>query len=313
MPLRNEHRAVREVVRPTTLIRADRLSQLTGSNITIASETFQITGSFKFRAAYNLVAKVPEKVLVTASSGNFGQAFACACAMLGKKAVVVMPDNSAKVKIDATRDYGATVDLVDTKIKSRAQRVAELASEYSGSRVCSAYDDPFVIEGNASLGLELAELDQSIDSIVVPIGGGGLSSGIVSGLRSAGHTTIEVIGAEPLLANDAAQSLKAGKIVKNSDEPQTIADGARTLSLGSHNWAILEKGLAGIVEVPEEKIKEALRLYFTMANLKVEPTGALSLGAVLTQPERFSGKNVVCIVSGGNVDPETYADILQGA
>jgi threonine dehydratase len=309
--IREELSTRNQIVRPTTIIESDSLSNVTGAKLTIATETFQVTGSFKFRAAYNLVTKVPETTLITASSGNFGQAFACACAIAGKTAIVVMPTTSAKVKIEATRSYGAIVDLVDTSTKSRAQRVSELAAENPGARICSAYDDPLVIEGNATLGTELAQLNREIDFVIVPIGGGGLSSGIVSGLKKASRNNIQVIGAEPLLANDASKSLKAGKIIELTAEPPTLADGARTISLGKHNWEILKTGLKDIVEVPEDLIEEAVRLYFNKAHLKVEPTGALALGAVLARPELFRGKNVMCIVSGGNVDPETYFRILS--
>jgi threonine dehydratase len=123
---------------------------------------------------------------------------------------------------------------------------------------------------------------------------------------------LQVVGAEPLLANDAARSLRAGHIVANDAEPQTIADGARTVSVGQHNWAVLKDGLAGIVEVPEENIKEGVRLLFSLANLKAEPTGALSIGALLTEPDRFRDRAVCCVVSGGNVDPQVYKDMLIG-
>jgi threonine dehydratase len=114
------------------------------------------------------------------------------------------------------------------------------------------------------------------------------------------------------MANDAARSLRAGRIVSNETEPQTIADGARTVSVGEHNWQILKDGLSGIVEVPEQNIIEAVRLLFSVANLKAEPTGALSIGALLTEPERFRGRSVLCVVSGGNVDPRLYKEILSG-
>src|SRR5262249_44580203 len=144
-----------------------------------------------------------------------------------------------------------------------------------------------------------------------PVGGGGLTSGIITGVRESGRD-VKVVGAEPLTANDAARSLKAGRIIRNEAEPQTIADGARTVSVGRHNWDILRQGLAGIVEVPEEKIKEAVRLLFAGANLKSEPTGALGIGALLTEPNSFRDKRVCCVVSGGNVDMEVYRNILAG-
>lgn len=263
---------LREVARATTIVEPVRLATRLGVNLTIATETFQHTGSFKFRAAYNLASQVSQQKIITASSGNYGQAMAYACRLLGKSCIVVMPANSARVKIDAVREYGGMVDLVEVGIKSRAERVQELAAENPDAYIASAYDDPLVIEGNASLGAELAAIDRRFDFIVAPVGGGGLTSGIINGLRSSG-SSIRVVGAEPLMANDAARSLRAGHIVMNESEPQTIADGARTLSIGNHNWEVLREGLFKIVEVPEEKIKEAVRLLFAFANLKCEPTG----------------------------------------
>jgi threonine dehydratase len=148
--------------------------------------------------------------------------------------------------------------------------------------------------------------------IVAPIGGGGLTSGILTAIARSGRST-RVVAAEPLLGNDAARSLKAGHIVSNESEPQTVADGARTVSIGVHNWAVLRSGLSGIVEVPEDNIKEGLRLLFSLANLKAEPTGALGIGAILTRPELFRDASVCCVVSGGNVDPQVYQGILNGS
>lgn len=307
----NEPKPLREVVRPTTIIESNRLSKELGVELTVASETFQHTGSFKFRAAYNLASSILHKQIIAASSGNFGQALARACQLLNKSCTVVMPLTSARVKIEAVRSYGAVVDLVDISRKSRAERVTELEREAPEAYIASAYDDPLVIEGNASLGEELAAIDRDFDYIIVPIGGGGLSSGVILGLRRSGKATV-VLGAEPLMANDAARSLRAGRIIANEDEPLTIADGARTVSLGQHNWEILRSGLAGIVEVSEENIRQAVRLLYDLANLKAEPTGALSLGALLTESERFLGKRVCCVVSGGNVDNDVYREILAG-
>ena len=302
--------ALEKAVRPTTIVDAPRLSARLGAKIIIASEAFQHTGSFKFRAAYNLVVHVPQKLLITASSGNFGQALAYACSLLKKSCIIVMPSTSAKVKVDAVREFGGQVEFVDVREKSRAERVNELARKHPEAYIASAYDDPLVIEGNSSLGRELRALGQHLDNVVVPVGGGGLISGVVTGMQQPNGTCI--FGAEPLMANDAAASLRSGKIVRNETEPQTIADGARTVSLGTHNWEIVRKSVKTIVEVPEEKIVEAVRLLFELANLKVEPTGALSVAAVMTLPVLFRGRTVCCVASGGNVDPAVYANILGG-
>jgi threonine dehydratase len=296
-----------ETIRPTTFITAFNLSKILGIDLTIASETLQHSGSFKFRAAYNVAVNVPNKEIITASSGNFGQAMALACALTDKKCTVVMPETSAKVKIEGVKSYGATVDLIDTKKVGRSERVAQLALENPNAYIGSAYDDVFVIDGNATLGDELS--NKGFDIIISPIGGGGLASGVIKGLCRNGDSA-KVYAAEPLLGNDAFRSLQAGKIIANEDEPNTIADGARTLSLGKLNWEILQPGLAGIVEVSEEKICEAVRILFKEANLKVEPTGALSLGAILEQPQLFADKRVCIIAGGGNVDVEVYRNIL---
>lgn len=296
-----------EVVRPTTLLRPGKLRDRLGLDITLASETFQHTGSFKFRAGYNLAVNVPNDEILAASSGNFGQALAYACQLLGKKCTVVMPHNSAAVKVDAVRGYGAAVDLIDVSQISRSERINQLTADSPDAYIASAYDDQYVIEGNASLGDELAAMD--FDVVIAPVGGGGLVSGIISSFRRHGVRT-EVFGAEPLLANDASRSLAAGHLVKNDSEPQTVADGARTLSLGNLNWEIIKDGIDGIIDVSDETTAEALRMYFTLANLKCEPTGALSLGAVLADPARFAGKKVCLVVSGGNVDAAVYARLL---
>jgi len=303
--------SLHEVVRPTTIIESPRLARRLSVKLTIVTESFQHTGSFKFRAAYNVVTHIAQPAVITASSGNFGQAMAYACGLKRKSCTVVMPSTSALVKIEAVREYGGTVDLVDTDVKSRAQRVNELVREHPEAYVASAYDDPLVIEGNASLGREIAALDQSFDCVVVPIGGGGLSSGIITGLRWSA-SQIPVIAAEPALSNDAAQSLRAGQIVCLKKEVRTIADGARTLSIGQHNWAVLRDGLSTIVEVSEENIKEGVRLLFSLANLKAEPTAALGVGALLEAPHLFHDRSVCCVVSGGNVDSEVYRNILAG-
>jgi len=303
------HQTLIEAIRPTTFVESEKLSKLLNADATLVSETFQHTGSFKFRAAYNLALNVPNNEILTASSGNFGQALAFACQLLNKKCTVVMPETSAKVKIEAVRSYGATVDLIDTRFVGRAERVSQLAETMPDAYLASAYDDLLVIEGNSTLGDEIANYKTDFDLVIVPIGGGGLISGISQGLCRNGHGA-QLIGAEPLLGNDASRSLKAGKIIKNESEPQTLADGARTVSVGEHNWKIIEKGVVDILEISEEKIAEGVRVLFSHANLKVEPTGALSTGAILEKRKMFAQKRIACVVSGGNVDAAVYRQIL---
>jgi len=220
---------------------------------------------------------------------------------------VVMPESSAQVKIDAVRSFGATADLIDVASVGRIERVARLAEQMPEAYVASPYDDQMVIDGNSTLGDELT--GKSFDAVIVPVGGGGLISGIITAFRRNGEKA-EVIGAEPLLGNDGARSFRSGELVANESEPKTIADGARTVSLGKLNWAIIKDGAKDFIEVSDEKIAEAVRMYFGSANLKCEPTGALALGAILEDPSRFENKRVCVIVSGGNVDPGVYRTLI---
>ena len=298
---------LRDAIRPTTIIESSKLRNHLGLDITIASETFQHTGSFKFRAGYNLALNVPNDEILTASSGNFGQALAYACKLLGKKCTVVMPATSAQVKIDAVRGFGATLDLIDTATIGRGERVAQLAEQMPGAYFASAYDDQFVIDGNSTLGDELA--GRGFDVVIVPVGGGGLISGTVNSFSRNGDGA-DIYGAEPLLGNDGARSFRASELIANEAEPKTIADGARTISLGNLNWPIIRGGVKDFIEVSDEKIAEAVKFYFTLANLKCEPTGALSLGAILERPGMFKDKRICLIVSGGNVDPDIYRKLI---
>ncbi|MBP7863945.1 threonine/serine dehydratase [bacterium] len=300
---------MKAAVRPTTIIQSVKLNRHLGFDVVLASETFQHTGSFKFRAAYNLAKNVDQNTILTESSGNFGQALAYACQLLDKKCIVVMPSTSAQVKVDAVRGFGGIAELTDVKVKSRRARLEELIKDFPEAYVASAYNDKYVIEGNASLGREICELSQSIDYVVAPVGGGGLTSGIIEGIKQCGKN-IKVIGAEPTMANDASRSIKVGKIMANDQEPQTIADGARVLAIGNLNWEILKDGIERIIEVPEENIKSGLKLLFELANLKCEPTGALGIGALLTEPDYFEGKTICCVISGGNVDPLIYKELI---
>jgi threonine dehydratase len=298
--------------RATTLLSPTRLSDALGIHITLAAETFQHTGSFKFRAAHRVATSIPNTDVIAVSSGNFGQAIALACKLTGKRCTVVMPNNSAAVKIDAVRSYGATTDLIDTTVISREDRVAQLVAENPDAYVASAYDDEFVIEGNSTLGTELAAVEGGFDAVIAPIGGGGLTAGLIKGFRAVG-CTIPVYAAEPAIANDAAQSFRTGKIVRSPKEVQTMADGARTRAIGKHNWAILRHGLADVIEVQEAEIAEAIRLLFSHANLKSEPTGALGIGALLASRTRFENQHVCVVITGGNVDTARYLDLLSGA
>lgn len=297
---------------PATVLASDRLDAAVGHGIRlrVVSETFQHTGSFKFRAALCLALHSPAPRLLTASSGNFGAALARACQLTGKHCAVVMPAKSAAVKINNVRRYGATVDLVDTERMTRTARVEQLHAQDPGFHVVSAYDDPYVIAGNSSLGAEFFAADPP-ECVVLAVGGGGMSSGLVVA-RDALGAHCKIYGAESVLSGHVGRSLREGRIVTLEREPDTIADGTRTLSIGELNFAILRDGLEAVVAVDEANIVRALRMLFEVANLKAEPTGVLGLAAVLQEAERFAGQSVACVVTGGNVDPVLYAKLITG-
>lgn len=305
-------------VKPTTFQRTFLLNQALGAEVVLASETLQVTGSFKFRAAFNLISSVPHEEIITASSGNFGQAVAYSCMVLNKRCTVIMPTTSSRTKQAAIRAYGGEIELIDVSSISRQQRAAQIMEEHPNAFFAPPYDHYKVVAGNSTLGKEIFEAQvlgkgegERLDCVVCPIGGGGLISGLIVA-RDMLAPEVEIVGAEPLLANDAAQSLREERLVTLDSEPPTMADGTRTLSVGNLNWEIIRRGVQRIIEVPEEKIAEGLRTLYSFANLKVEPTGALSAGALLADPQAFKGRRVCCVVSGGNVDLEVYVRVLGG-
>lgn len=191
-------------------------------DVLLALETFQHTGSFKFRAAHNVVHNSSSPHLVTASSGNFGQALAYACQLVGKKCTVVMPETSTQAKVDAVRDFGGEVRLVDVSKRTRGEWLLDVLIEIGhDAESVSPYDDERVIAGNSTLADELVAYKDCFDTVVVPVGGGGLSAGLIEGFRR--HlSAVTIIGVEPALGNDAARSLAAGEIIANEKSPPPL-------------------------------------------------------------------------------------------
>lgn len=297
-----------ETVRPTTWLNIAEIDKLLGKTVWFASETEQVTHSFKYRAATSLVQHVDAPGFLVASSGNFGQALACACQLKGVPCIVVMPTTSAQVKIDAVRSYGAQVIFVDTAVQTRADKVLEMSQLHPTYHVASPYDCPWVIQGNASLGEEIHHACKPT-LVLVPVGGGGLISGIATAFERHGNP-VRLCGVEPKLADDAARSLKVGQRLFNDGEPQTLADGARTRSVGVHNWAIIQRRVSDIFTVSESTLCKAVRL-FHRVGLKVEPTAALTLAALLEHD--LPQTEIVAVISGKNVDSTLYDAILSDA
>ena len=289
-------------------------------------ENLQPIGAFKIRGAYNALATLspPDRArgVVTHSSGNHAQGVARAARMLGMRAVIVMPDDAPRVKVDGVRADGAEIVFVGSSNEERMARAEELARE-QGLLLLSSYDDARIVAGQGTVGLEiidqLAEMGRANEplTIFVPIGGGGLSSGICVAVKAL-RPDATIIGVEPELAADAAESLQEGRIVTWPPEQvgRTIADGVRTAAVGRIPWAQLSRLIDHIVTVSEDEIRSAMLAAETRANIVAEPSGAVSIAGWLRYGEALPDadeSDTVIVVSGGNVDPETYRALLAEA
>jgi threonine dehydratase len=285
----------------------------------LKAESLQPVGAFKLRGAYNAVATLPPEVLergvITYSSGNHAQGVARAARLVGTHAIVVMPDDAPAIKRARVEADGAEVVTVGPASEERRQVAEALAAE-RGLAIIPPYDDDRIIAGQGTCGLEIVEDLPSVAAVLVPVGGGGLASGVAAAVRAL-RPEARIIGVEPELAADAAASLAAGHIVAWPPEAvsRTIADGTRTQALGARTFAHLARLLDGIVTVSEDEIAAGVRLAAERSRLVVEPSGALSIAALAFRRgdagiDEVDGP-VVAVVSGGNVDPERYLAYLS--
>jgi threonine dehydratase len=278
----------------------------------LKAESLQPIGSFKIRGAYNAIAALPAAVrshgVITHSSGNHGQAVAYAATRFGIPAVVVIPNLAPPVKVDAVRRLGAEVVLVDSA--ERADAAAAIAAD-RGLTLIPPFDHPDVIAGQGSIGLEILSDLPTADVVLVPVGGGGLASGVSTAIKTIRPQTA-VFGVEPDVAPDARDSLAAGRIVPHTDERRyaTIADGMRT-HLSELTLAHLQAHLDGIVTVTEDEIRTAVGRLARDANLVAEPSGAATTAAYLFHADRLPAGRTVAVVSGGNLDPALLAELIQ--
>ncbi|MBV8206624.1 MAG: threonine/serine dehydratase [Acidobacteria bacterium] len=288
-----------------------RLSSERSGELHLKLENLQPTGSFKVRGAYNKIASLaPEeraRGLITYSSGNHGQAVAYAARAVGARAIVVMPRTAAAVKIERARALGAEIVLVGPGSSERQER-AEQLSQQRGYTVVPPFNDLQIIAGQGTIGLEILQQLPSLDAVLVPIGGGGLISGIAAAVKQS-RATVRVIGVEPELANDAQQSLRTGSRVTLPAEQvsSTIADGLRTQRVGEINFEHIRQFVDDIVTVSEEEIREATRRLLLEGRILAEPSGAVAPAAWLAG--RVEGK-CAAVVSGGNMDAAMLKKVL---
>ncbi len=284
----------------------------------LKAESLQSIGAFKIRGAYTAIAALSDEErargVITYSSGNHAQGVARAARLLGCRAVVVMPDDAPVIKRDRVAADGADIVVVGPASDERQQRAEAIAAE-RGLAIIPPYDDDRIIAGQGTVGLEIVEDLPTTSLVLVPIGGGGLASGIGAAIKGR-RSDIRVIGVEPELAADARDSLARGSIVSWSaaDVARTIADGTRTQSLGERTFAHIRAHVDAIVTVSEAEIAGGVRLAAERARLVAEPSGALAIAAWVFRRAELGGGtdgDVVAVVSGGNVDPAAYRRYLE--
>jgi threonine dehydratase len=285
----------------------------------LKAESLQSIGAFKIRGAYVAVGSLTPaeraRGVITYSSGNHAQGVARAARLLGAPAVVVMPSDAPAIKRERVAADGAEIVVVGTASDER-QRVAESIAAERGLSIIPPYDDDRIIAGQGTIGLELVDDLPDLAVVLVPIGGGGLASGVATAIKALRPGT-RVIGVESELAADAQESLTRGEIVRWPAElvSRTIADGTRTQALGKRTFAHLRAHLDGVVTVSEAEIAGAVRLAAERTRLVVEPSGALSLAAMAFHGGELGlaglAGSVVAVISGGNVDPDRYLELLR--
>ncbi len=291
------------LVHPTPLMRSATLDQKIGAEVYLKPENLQKTGSFKIRGAANRIAALTPaeaaRGVIAASAGNHGQALACAARLAGVRATIVMPRTAAIAKIDATRAYGPEVVLAGTDYPE-ARAAAEELRARGGAVFVDAYDDPFVIAGQGTVGLEIAE-ELEPDAVLVPAGGGGLLAGIAAALAAASPRT-EVIGVEAAGSPQLSASLDAGAASSIVRAVDTIADGLATGRIGAIPFDIIRKHVRRAVTVDDFEIGEAVLLMLERLKLLTEGAGATALAGALKIRDELKGKRVVLCISGGNID-----------
>lgn len=278
-------------------------------------ENFQPIGAFKIRGAYNKIASLTDEEkkrgVISYSSGNHAQGVAYAARELGVRATIVMPGNAPKVKLENTKALGARVIQVGNGGEERRIKAEELAAEH-GYTMVPPYNDETLIAGQGTVGLEILEDLPQVNTILVPVGGGGLISGVAVAIKLT-NPKVRVIGVEPALAGDAHASLRAGHMVEFPAEQvgQTIADGLRAQHLGDITFAHIQNYVDDIITVSEDEIKEAVRRMVFGAHLVAEPSGAVAFaGYLFHRHELPDARYTVAIITGGNVEPEVLTAIL---
>ena len=296
------HDRIRSFIHRTPILTNKSLNELSGASLYFKCENFQKVGSFKIRGATNTVEQLSQaeidKGVVTTSSGNHGAALSMAVTRRGGRTKVVMPNNTPKIKVNNVERNGGEVIWCEPEQSSRESVLADLV-EQTGAIVVHPYNDERIVAGQGTCAKELMEDEPNLDMIVCPVSGGGLLSGTLLAAKGM-KPEIMVYGAEPSEADDAYRSLQKGEIVAN-ETIDTICDGLRA-QIGTVTFPIIQNYVDGIITVTETEIIEAMKMVWERMKIIAEPSSVITLGALLKSKDKFSGKKVGIILSGGNVD-----------
>ncbi len=310
--IRQAQKALKPHITCTPLVHSVYLSRLACANVYLKLENQQITSSFKVRGAFykllNLTQKEERMGIITASAGNHGQAVAYAAQKLGLPAKIVVPTNTPHVKVDGIRKWGADLVLFGDCYDEAEAKAKEIARK-DGCAYISPYDDPLIIAGHGTVGLEIVEALSNVSVIVVPVGGGGLISGISIAAKGL-KPSVEIVGVQSEASPVMYESLKAGKIVE-AQKAKTIAEGlSGGIEKGALTFEIAKKHVDKMLLVKEATIRKAVHLLCLREKLLVEGSGAAAIAPMLEDKALFTGKTVVCVLTGGNIDKELLDDIL---
>lgn len=305
------HELIRPYIHKTPVLTSSYLNSLTGADLYFKCENFQKAGAFKVRGASNAVFGLDEATakrgVATHSSGNHALSLSYAAGQRGIPVTVVMPHTAPEAKKAAVRGYGGTIVECEPSTSSREATFAEVVA-HSGADFVHPYNDPRVIAGQATCSKELLQQVSGLDAVIAPIGGGGMVSGTCLTLSSVAPS-VKIFAAEPINADDAARSFRAGHIIAD-DAPSTVADGLK-VPLKDLTWHFVSRYVTDVLTVSEQEIVDAMRLIWQRMKIVVEPSSAVTLAAIIRHRDVFAGKKVGVILTGGNVDMDRLPWTLQ--
>jgi threonine dehydratase len=310
--IRDAREAIGPFVESTPLVRSQFLSNLCGCSVFLKLENLQITNSFKIRGAFNrlLNLSLEEKTrgIITASAGNHGQAVAYAARKLNFPAKIVVPKTTPKIKIDGIKKYGVGLVLFGDIYDEAEQKAKDLARK-DGLVFVSPYNDELTIAGHGTIGLEIIEALPNVDTVIVPVGGGGLISGISIAIKSA-KSNVQIIGVQSEASPVMYESLKAGKIV-DARKTKSIAEGlSGGIEKGSITFKIVQEYVDKVLLVREETIRRAVYLLWDSEKQVTEGSGAAAIAPIIEKKSLFGGKTVVAVITGGNIEAKLFQSIL---